>query len=182
MHPIHDLMRKKRRRGGVVEGSAAKARLDRKGPARASGGTVEREPEARVRARNGSIREDFNAAVNDQPARPTIREPGPLPALHNREVGAGDSYKMEEPRKGWVDGQPRKSGGRLTAAERQSLPKADFAEPGEGNGPKSAGAGSYPIPDAKHGRLALAMVSRHGSSAEKAKVRAKVHAKYPEID
>lgn len=71
--------------------------------------------------------------------------------------------------------------GRLTAAKRQSLPKSDFAEPGKGKGPKGAGAGSYPIPDAKHGRLALSMVSKYGSAAEKATVRAKVHAKYPGI-
>jgi hypothetical protein len=74
-----------------------------------------------------------------------------------------------------------KSGGRLTAAARQHLPKSDFAMPGHGKGPKGAGAGSYPIPDASHARNALARVSQHGSSAEKARVRAKVHAKYPDI-
>jgi hypothetical protein len=134
------------------------------------------------RARGGSIREDFNAAVNDQPARPTIREPGPLPAVHNREAGLDEPHLMPDPNRGWVDGQPRKSGGRLTAHERQKLPKSDFAEPGKGEGPKGAGSGSYPIPDAKHGRLALAMVSRHGSAEQKKQVRAKVHAKYPGID
>lgn len=73
------------------------------------------------------------------------------------------------------------AGGRLTAHERQSLPKSDFALPGKGSGPKGAGSGSYPIPDASHARNALARVSQHGSPAEKAAVRAKVHAKYPEI-
>jgi hypothetical protein len=165
MHPIHDMMRKKRRHGGAVEGRGAKVRMDR--PKRAAG---------------GSVREDFNAAVNDQPARPTIRESGPVPAVHNRAADADESYKMDEPKKGWVDGQPRAKGGRLTAGERQALPKSDFAEPGKGKGPKGAGSGSYPIPDAKHGRLALAMVARHGSAAEKAEVRRKVHAKYPDID
>ncbi|HEX3587792.1 MAG TPA: hypothetical protein VH024_17465 [Candidatus Angelobacter sp.] len=72
-------------------------------------------------------------------------------------------------------------GGRLTAAERQSLPKGDFALPGHGAGPKGAGSGSYPIPDASHARNALARVSQHGSPVEKAAVRRKVHAKYPGI-
>ena len=61
------------------------------------------------------------------------------------------------------------------------MPKSDFALPGKGEGPKGAGAGSYPIPDASHARNALARVSQHGSSEEKAKVRAKVHAKFPGI-
>ena len=69
----------------------------------------------------------------------------------------------------------------LTAGERQKLPKKSFALPGKGEGPKGAGAGSYPIPDASHARNALARVSQHGSSAEKAAVRAKVHSKFPEI-
>jgi len=70
---------------------------------------------------------------------------------------------------------------KLTAANRQSLPKSSFALPGKGKGPKGAGAGSYPIPDASHARNALARVSQHGSSSEKARVRAKVHSKFPNI-
>jgi hypothetical protein len=37
------------------------------------------------------------------------------------------------------------------------------------------------VPDKQHARLALSMVSAHGSSADKARVRAKVHAKFPDI-
>ena len=70
---------------------------------------------------------------------------------------------------------------KLTAKTRQSLPKSDFALPGKGEGPKGAGSGSYPIPDKSHARNALSRVAQHGSSAEKAKVRAKVHAKFPGI-
>lgn len=70
---------------------------------------------------------------------------------------------------------------KLSASQRQSLPKSDFALPGKGKGPKGAGSGSYPIPDANHARNALARVSQNGSPAEKATVRAKVHAKYPGI-
>ena len=70
---------------------------------------------------------------------------------------------------------------KLTAKTRQGLKSSQFALPGKGEGPKGAGAGSYPIPDASHARNALARVSQHGSSAEKATVRAKVRAKFPAI-
>lgn len=60
---------------------------------------------------------------------------------------------------------------KLTAAARRAIPKKDFALPG----------GRYPIEDASHARNALARVSQHGSSEEKAKVRAAVHRKYPNI-
>jgi hypothetical protein len=39
----------------------------------------------------------------------------------------------------------------------------------------------YPIHDKAHARNALARVSQHGSSSEKAKVRAAVHRKFPDI-
>lgn len=65
----------------------------------------------------------------------------------------------------------RKEGGRLTAAERHALPAKEFALPG----------GRYPINDENHARNALARVSQFGSPAEKTRVRAKVHRKYPGI-
>jgi len=71
---------------------------------------------------------------------------------------------------------------RLTSAARKRLPAKAFALPGRGEGPKGKGAGAYPIPDKAHARNALARVSQHGSSAEKATVRAKVHAKFPAIE
>jgi hypothetical protein len=70
---------------------------------------------------------------------------------------------------------------KLTTKARKRLPSSSFALPGKGEGPSGKGAGSYPIPDKSHARNALARVSQHGSSAEKARVRAKVHAKYPGI-
>ena len=79
-------------------------------------------------------------------------------------------------KKGW-----KKRGEHLTAHERQEMPKSDFALPGKGEGPKGAGAGSYPIPDASHARNALARVAQHGTSEEQAEVRRKVHEKYPGI-
>jgi hypothetical protein len=60
---------------------------------------------------------------------------------------------------------------KLTAKGRAQISSKNFALPG----------GRYPIEDASHARNALARVSQHGSSEEKAKVRAKVHAKYPGI-
>ena len=82
---------------------------------------------------------------------------------------------MAGKRKNWM------KKGHLTAHARQSMPKSDFALPGKGEGPKGAGAGSYPIPDRFHAANALARVSQHGTPEEKAKVRAKVHAKYPDM-
>ena len=70
---------------------------------------------------------------------------------------------------------------RLTADQRRALPNKDFALPGKGEGPKGKQAGSYPIPDEKHARSALSMVSQHGTPEEKATVRAKVKKKFPDI-
>jgi hypothetical protein len=67
---------------------------------------------------------------------------------------------------------------KLTAKTRQSLPKSSFALPGKGKGPKGAGSGSYPIPDASHARNALA---RSSGKPVAAAVRAKVKAKFPGI-
>jgi hypothetical protein len=54
---------------------------------------------------------------------------------------------------------------RLTTRARKSLGKSQFALPGKGEGPQGKGA----------------RVSQHGSSAEKAAVRAKVRKRYPSI-
>jgi len=70
---------------------------------------------------------------------------------------------------------------KLSTAARQKLKSSQFALPGKGEGKGGKGPGSYPIPDKSHARNALARVAQHGSSSEKARVRAKVHAKYPDI-
>ena len=62
--------------------------------------------------------------------------------------------------------------GLLSTRARKALPKGSFAEPGKR---------AYPINDPSHARNALARVSQFGSPAEKAKVRAAVHRKYPSI-
>jgi hypothetical protein len=60
---------------------------------------------------------------------------------------------------------------KLTAKARKAIPTKDFA----------LGKGRYPIEDASHARNALARVAQHGTPAQKATVRAKVHEKYPGI-
>jgi hypothetical protein len=61
---------------------------------------------------------------------------------------------------------------KLSTAKRKGLPASDFAIPGKR---------AYPVNDPSHARNALARVSQHGSAAQKAAVRAKVHAKFPAI-
>lgn len=60
---------------------------------------------------------------------------------------------------------------RLTAKKRNALPAKAFAGPDR----------SYPVQDASHARNALARVSQFGTPALKARVRAKVHKKFPGI-
>jgi hypothetical protein len=59
---------------------------------------------------------------------------------------------------------------KLTSKERKHLPAKDFAGPDR----------SFPIPDASHARNALARVANK-PEAEKEKVRAAVHRKFPGI-
>lgn len=61
---------------------------------------------------------------------------------------------------------------KLTTKKRNRLKSSSFAEPGKRK---------YPIQDKSHGRAALSRVSQHGTPAEKKKVRAAVHKKYPSI-
>ena len=60
---------------------------------------------------------------------------------------------------------------KLTAAERNAIPPADFAGPNK----------SYPINDDNHARNALARGSQHGTPALPARVRSAVKRKYPNI-
>ena len=68
---------------------------------------------------------------------------------------------------------------RLTYQQRKKMSSSEFVFKKSKGG--AAGKGSYPIPDESHARNALSRVSQFGSSAEKSKVRAKVHAKFPGI-
>lgn len=60
---------------------------------------------------------------------------------------------------------------KLSAKKRNSLSSSSFALPNK----------RYPINDISHARNALARVSQHGSSSEKATVRRKVYSKYPSL-
>lgn len=60
---------------------------------------------------------------------------------------------------------------RLTARGRKRIKAANFALPGR----------RYPVHDKAHARAALAMVAKHGTPAEKKRVRAAVARKYPSI-
>jgi hypothetical protein len=59
---------------------------------------------------------------------------------------------------------------KLTAKKRNHLSKSEFAGPDR----------SFPIPDASHGRNALARAANK-PPAEKAKIDAAVHRKFPSI-
>ena len=61
--------------------------------------------------------------------------------------------------------------GKLTTRARKKLPAAEFAGPDR----------SFPIPDASHGRNALARVANNKAPGIKARVRAAVHRKFPGI-
>ena len=60
---------------------------------------------------------------------------------------------------------------KLTTKEREDLPDKVFALPNR----------RYPVHDKKHAILALAMVSRFGTTSEKIRVRNFVYKKYPEL-
>lgn len=203
-HHVEAARRKRSHPAGVVEGKrAAVKRLDRKGggavdvsswrpPVACDPQPLNQEvietsmdrrkgiadargdiPERKKYADGGKV-EDVNASIREGGQKLSDIAPGTdlNRKLLEMKYGSGQSSSPGYPP------QPRKSGGRLTAHERQSLPKSDFALPGKGSGPKGAGSGSYPIPDESHARNALARAS--GKPVEAA-VRAKVHAKYPDI-
>lgn len=60
----------------------------------------------------------------------------------------------------------------LSAATRKAMPAKSFAIPAKK---------AYPIEDANHARLALAMVSKNGTPAQKKQVKAAVAKRYPGI-
>ncbi len=66
---------------------------------------------------------------------------------------------------------------KLTYRQRKRLPKRSFAIP-----EKAPGPGSYPLDTEARARNALARVSQHGTPQEKARVRAAVKRRYPNIE
>lgn len=60
----------------------------------------------------------------------------------------------------------------ITQKQKNSLPKSDFAIPERR---------AYPIPDEAHARNALSRVAVNGTPTEKARVRAAVAKRFPNI-
>lgn len=61
---------------------------------------------------------------------------------------------------------------KLNAASRKRLKSSDFAIPSKR---------AYPIPDEGHAKAALARVDEFGTPAERAKVRAAIRRKFPNM-
>lgn len=80
-----------------------------------------------------------------------------------------------------LDRPGRKSGGRLTAAERREMPSSEFALPGHGTGPGGRGPGAYPIDTEARARSALSRGSANASHSELSAIKRNVKAKYPDI-
>lgn len=66
--------------------------------------------------------------------------------------------------------------GTLNARARKALPKDSFAVPASGGNPAA-----YPVEDRAHAVAALARVTKNGTPAEKAQVRAAVRRKFPDL-
>ena len=70
---------------------------------------------------------------------------------------------------------------KLTWNERKGMKKSTFAIPKKKTKKNPSGRGAYPIENRAHAANALSRVSQFGTPEEKAKVRAKVHARYPAL-
>jgi hypothetical protein len=157
------------RRGGSV--SAAKADLDPISPTEPNapaGGKVTQ----KYRKGGGVKKLQGGGPTDDDTSTPRSS------SLADLTSGIGGPPPPVSPAVPGQTGGYKRGGGVLSAAQRQSLPRSDFALPGKGEGPKGAGSGSYPIPDRSHAANALA---RSSGKPVAAQVRAKVRAKYPDM-
>jgi hypothetical protein len=177
------------RRGGFVSGFASGGSIEKKMEKREEEpGEQKNDPFAKQNLKRGGVAKRQGGGGIKPDVEPLKIDPrGPLGTAlsRTRPLGTYKGIKVEEERlpknePGYKAGgvAKRADGGKLSAAQRQSLPKSDFALPGKGEGPKGAGSGSYPIPDESHAVDALA---RSSGKPVAAKVRAKVEAKYPGI-
>jgi hypothetical protein len=144
---------------------------------RRGGGVKKRQSGGDVREPRGGFKPPDKPTSWPSDLKPPPRGGAQVPNLGElekdvKQPGIGSAVDWAKKKLGYKDG------GRLTAAQRQSLPKSDFALPGRGSGPKGAGSGSYPIPDRSHAANALA---RSSGKPVAAQVRAKVKAKYPDM-
>lgn len=71
---------------------------------------------------------------------------------------------------------------RLSAKGRSKVSQKNFAIPSKAKtSDQKKKSGNYPIPDKSHARAALSLVAKHGTPAEKARVRAAVKRKFPDV-
>lgn len=71
---------------------------------------------------------------------------------------------------------------RLSSSQRSKVSQKNFAIPSKAkSSDQKKKSGNYPIPDKAHARAALSLVAKHGTPAEKARVRAAVKRKFPDI-
>ena len=76
-----------------------------------------------------------------------------------------------------------KAAASLTADQRAAIPKKDFVFQAKAKNPEAKKkSGNYPIEDIKHGRAALSLGARHLSPERYATLKAKVYARYPELN
>ena len=142
---------------------------------RKHGGRLEKEKKKEHRKRGGKVEGKKPEHRMDKRARGGRMTPSsPLSGAGKTEGGIESEKETGEKE------DDRKSGGRLTASDRNALPASDFALPGHGAGKNGKGHGSFPIPDKGHAIQAERMAGRK-SPAVAAKVRAAVHRKYPGI-
>lgn len=141
-----------------VEGGNARRRADMK--RQAGGDVLPREPLPR------------REVLPREPLSSVRRKP----VLGPEDAPSGRKFTPEE-----VEPFGRKSGGRISMAQRKALPGSDFALPGKGTGPSGKGPGSYPIDTENRARNALARGAQHASPGQLATIKRKVKAKYPDI-
>ncbi len=94
-----------------------------------------------------------------------MHEQGPVPSYAAEDV-AEDATRVQHQHE-----RLAKKAAELTMASRDKIPGSSFALPGR----------RYPVEDPAHARNALSRVSQFGSPAEKTKVRAAVHRRFPAI-
>lgn len=163
--------------GGIrnaVEAEAhdTKGGFKRGGEKKKAGGHAEGEKSHRRMDRKGRAHKASGGSALSTASKTTERkddEPGS--GKESVKAGKGEPNEDEPPGASRLACGGSAKGGKLTAEDRKHIAPKNFALAG----------GRYPIEDASHARNALARVSQHGSSEEKAKVRAAVHRKYPGI-
>jgi hypothetical protein len=88
--------------------------------------------------------------------------------------------KKKNPATGRTIGAAKEKQGKLTTAGRTALARSQYALPPDADTPPGQ-KGRYPIDTPERARSALARVEANGTPAEKKKVLAAVHRRYPQM-